>query len=358
MGPTLTAGKSEVTGVDTVGDVVSSVADRARDLDAGRTDTRVDIAAAGRAGLLDRGVGAHDDHSASVASMVEVIERVSAASLSVGFSLWAQRMVIEYVARAPERLRQQHLRSLVSGDRIGVTAMAAGLKQVAGLGEVPITGHVGPDGLVINGPIRWASNVYDESLIVLPVRTGDTTLVVVVDANAPGVEIRTAPELIGLGSTASTSLALHDVVVGEENVISDDLTSFVRRIRPVFLLLQCSFCSGAIGSALDGAAGSLTGVNEVFRAEFDHRTADFVDIRQRLGDYAVDPSAPSPAELIRLRLDAAQTAAASSRLEATVRGGAGYATGSDTNRRFRETAFIPIQSPSEGQLRWELAQFE
>jgi alkylation response protein AidB-like acyl-CoA dehydrogenase len=337
MAPTLT---------DELGEVVASVADRARDLDAGHTDTRVDIAAAGAAGLLGRGVV-----DGSLASMIDVLERVSAVSLSAGFSLWAQRMAIEYVARSPEPLRERHLASLLSGERIGVTAMAAGLKQVAGLGEVPITGRRGRAGVVATGPIRWASNVYDESLIVLPVRTGDTTLVGVVDADAPGVEIRSAPDLIGLGSTASTSLELVDVTIAAESVISDDLTAFVRGIRPVFLLLQSAFCSGAIGAALDGAVGSLAGVNEVFRAEFE-------SIRARLATFAADPTTPSPADLIRLRLDAARTAVAASRLEATVRGGAGYATASATNRRFRETAFIPIQSPSEGQLRWELAQFE
>ncbi|WP_055477118.1 acyl-CoA dehydrogenase family protein [Gordonia sp. HS-NH1] len=344
MVPTLTGELDEV---------VASVADRARDLDAGHADTRVDITAAGAAGLLGRGVV-----DGSLASMIEVIERVSSVSLSAGFSLWAQRMTIEYVARSPEPLREKHLASLLSGERIGVTAMAAGLKQVAGLGEVPITGRRGRAGVVASGPIRWASNVYDESLIVLPVRTEGTTLVAVVDADAPGVDIRSAPDLIGLGSTASTSLELTEVTIPDDNVISADLTAFVRGIRPVFLLLQCAFCSGAIGAALDGAAESLAGVNEVFRPEFDERTAEFDSIRSRLAVYAAEPTTPSPADLIRLRLDAARTAVAASRLEATVCGGAGYATGTATNRRFRETAFIPIQSPSEGQLRWELAQFE
>jgi hypothetical protein len=48
---------------------------------------------------------------------------------------------------------------------------------------------------------------------------------------------------------------------------------------------------------------------------------------------------------------------AATRLESTVVGGAGYAVGSPANRRFREAAFLPVQSPSEGQLRWELTQY-
>ena len=57
-------------------------------------------------------------------------------------------------------------------------------------------------------------------------------------------------------------------------------------------------------------------------------------------------------------LQAATFAIDASRLEVTLTGGAGYALGSPANRRCRETTFLPIQSPSEGQLRWELTRYE
>ncbi|MBB4133692.1 hypothetical protein BKA16_000244 [Gordonia humi] len=72
-----------------------SVAERAADLDMGVADTRADIASAGAAGLLHHGIDGGD-----LSTMVEIIESTSIASLSVGFSLWAQRMTAEYVARA------------------------------------------------------------------------------------------------------------------------------------------------------------------------------------------------------------------------------------------------------------------
>lgn len=45
---------------------------------------------------------------------------------------------------------------------------------------------------------------------------------------------------------------------------------------------------------------------------------------------------------------------AAANIEVRVASGAGYARNSPASRRFREAAFIPAQSPSEGQLRWEL----
>jgi hypothetical protein len=42
-------------------------------------------------------------------------------------------------------------------------------------------------------------------------------------------------------------------------------------------------------------------------------------------------------------------------LELRTAGGQGYASRAAVSRRYREAAFIPVQSPSEAQLRWELA---
>ncbi|MGV0834001.1 acyl-CoA dehydrogenase family protein [Mycolicibacterium thermoresistibile] len=335
-------------------EAVDTVTRRAGELDAGRTDTREDLAALGAAGLLGHGIT--DD---SLPSMVAVLEEISVASLAVGFSAWAQRMAAEFLHRADDGLRDAHLDSLVSGRRVGVTAMAAALKQVAGLGDVPITASRRPGGLVATGPIRWASNVFDDALIVLPLREeSGRSHVAVVESSAPGVKVNPAPALLGLESTASTSLHLDEVHIDDADIISTDLTAFVRGVRPVFLLLQSAFCTGSGRAALDGAEAVLGGINEVFAGEVAELRSEHHSVRTRLYDFAADPAALGQADLIRLRLQAAQVAVRASRLEATLRGGAGYAMGSAANRRFREIAFLPIQSPSEGQLRWELAQYE
>ncbi len=107
------------------------VRDRAAALDLGETDTRVDVACLGELGLFS--LGLVED---SVAEMVEVIEDVAAESLSAGFSAWAHRMALEYVSRGSAEVRAKYQQKLESGAAVGVTAMAAGLKYVAGLGEV------------------------------------------------------------------------------------------------------------------------------------------------------------------------------------------------------------------------------
>ena len=328
------------------------VRDRATRLDRGETDTREDVARLGALGLLDLGFG--DD---PLTDMVAVIEDVSAESLGAGFGLWAHRMCLEYVDRGPASVRDAFRDRLASGTTIGVTAMAAGLRQAAGLGDVPLIATAVDGGIEISGPIRWASNVFEDAVIVLPARGEDgSTCVAVIDASSSGVRINPAPDLLALGATSSTSLVLDRVFVPHERLVSADLLAFCRGIRPTFLALQTSFCSGIAGASLAESAPLLTGLGAQFAGEHATLAAEYESLRTRLYDFASRIDAAAVRDLIQLRLDGSHVAVAATRLEAMLRGGAGYATTHPTNRRFREAAFLPIQSPSEGQLRWELAQ--
>jgi hypothetical protein len=57
---------------------------------------------------------------------------------------------------------------------------------------------------------------------------------------------------------------------------------------------------------------------------------------------------------LSLRLEASHLATRATQLELAARGGSAYLHGSATARRVREALFIPVQSPTEAQLRWEL----
>lgn len=334
--------------------IADFVRDRAAALDRGETDIRTDLARIGELGLLGRGLDGE-----CLDRMVAVIDEVAAESLAVGFSLWAQRMALEYIDRAPESLRARYRDALASGTSVGVTAMAAALKHLAGLGELPLVAERTDDGIVVDGPIHWASNVFPDSIIVFPARTTDGgRLVAVVRADTPGIRIDNSPALLALDATSSTSLKFEGVRIPESDILTEDLAGFCGDIRPTFLMLQTSFCVGIARASLTEAGTRLHGLGEQFTFEHSELTARYESLRERLYRFAADPSDVPPAEFIRLRLDGSAVAVAATRLEATLRGGAGYATASATNRRFREAAFLPIQSPSEGQLRWELSKYE
>ncbi|MEH6818772.1 acyl-CoA dehydrogenase family protein [Dietzia psychralcaliphila] len=330
--------------------VVDSVAARASALDRGDADLRQDISALADLGLFDV-------DRTPVAVAATIIEAVATESLAVAFGAWAQRMTAAYLRHAADRsdAAERTYRAVASGERPGVTGMAAAQRQAVGLGRVPITAAPVDGGYRIDGPIAWASNVYVDSTIVLAANTEDgRSLVLAFEASAPGVDIRNAPDLLALNATASTMIGLDGVVVPDEQVLGEDLADFLSGVRPQFLVLQAAFCSGVAARSVTEAEGRLEGLGAFSADEHSALAARHEHMHSELHRLAARPGEGALVDLLLLRLDGAEIAPAATRLEAILCGGMGYAQGAPANRRMREAAFLPVQSPSQSQLRWEL----
>ena len=337
--------------------LLTEVAASAADVDANTRPASAVLAQLAERSLLDSGLtgGSPSD---DVRPMAEMIAGIAEECVSSAFSVWAHRMVLEYVARGHRSARTDKLfDDLSAARRVGATAMAAGLKSLAGLGEVDIVATRTGDGWSLSGPVAWASNLVEGSVFVAPARTPDGgTLVVWVDTDAPGVTVRPVRGLLALDSTASGSLRLEDVAVHDDQVLSTDLRSYARDFRPTFLVLQSAFCVGLIRRSLAEATTSLArGDNSALVTDVERLDADAGRLLSTWVRLASDVGSGSPREHLQLRLDASHLAGRATRLEATLAGGRGYLRTSGTSRRFREAAFLPVQSPSEGHLRWELA---
>lgn len=346
----LTAG--DLGGVDAADliAVIDSVAARASALDRGDADLRQDISALA-------GLGLFDVDRTPVAVAATIIEAVATESLAVAFGAWAQRMTSAYLRHAADRsaAAERTYRAVADGRNPGVTGMAAAQRQAVGLGKVPISATPVDGGYRIDGPIAWASNVYADSTIVLAANTEDgRSLVLTFEASAPGVEIRNAPELLALNATASTMIGLDGVFVPDEQVLGEDLLDFLSGVRPQFLLLQAAFCSGVAARSVTDAVGRLEGLGAFYAGEHAALATRHERMHSALHRLAASPGEAALPDLLLLRLDGAEIAPAATRLEAILCGGMGYAHGAPANRRMREAAFLPVQSPSQSQLRWEL----
>jgi alkylation response protein AidB-like acyl-CoA dehydrogenase len=336
-------------------EVCTRFAERADAVDRGDTDVREGLRELGARGLLD--LGAPNNRDGSLRAMVQLITDVAAGCLSSGFGVWAQRMVIEYLRQSPVT-DGTGARELTEGTVCGSTAMASALRDIAGLAPVPVLARRVATGLVLNGTIPWASNLFPGTVVVLPVRFDDGGRAVVSARTSDhGVHIGRSLDLLALNATASASITLTEAEVPAEAVLSTNLENFVTAIRPTFLLLQSAFCVGLAERSLTETQSIMDGINLVFSDQLDDLAGRYAQLRERLLRFAGRPDQTPHRDLLQLRLDAVTVTTSVTRMEATLRGGPGYAAGSATARRLREAAFLPIQSPTEGQLRWELSRY-
>jgi alkylation response protein AidB-like acyl-CoA dehydrogenase len=269
-------------------------------------------------------------------------------------------MTIEYLFTAATEFSSAAAQPLLAGKAPGVTGMAAAFKEASGCGSLELTATTVTGGYRVSGPIRWASNLYPDSTMVTAVRT-DTgeKLIVALPLNTPGVNVGEHFDLLAMGSTASSYLNLDGAHVPAPQVLSRDFEAFLNSVRPTFLVLQSAMCLGLTRTALDQARLGLGGVNTVFSDDVDRVADQLVAAEATLAKLAAavgGAEPPTKKELLSLRLAAAELSSASADLEVRTAGGKGYASRTPASRRYREAAFIPVQSPSEGQLRWELAR--
>ncbi|TLP92385.1 acyl-CoA dehydrogenase [Nesterenkonia salmonea] len=338
-------------------EILEQVSDRASLLDKGEDKTRTIFPEFGKHQLL--GLGAPQNANSNLPDMARVISDVAERCMSTAFSLWAHRMTIEYLSVAQTDYAASVLPGLVSGQTLGVTGMASAFREAAGCGSLEITATETEDGYVLDGPIRWASNLYQDSLLVTAVRTDKgKRIIVALPLHTAGVTVGKPFSLLALDSTESTYITLDHLQISKTQVLSTDFDAFITQVRPTFLVLQTALCVGLGTISHREARTGLTGVNAVFSSEVETVGGRVSLVRNAMLNNARavgSHSSPSRQELLAMRLTGAEVATAAATLEAKTAGGKGYAKSSDSSRRFREAAFLPVQSPSEAQLRWELA---
>src|SRR3954470_5173460 len=336
----------------------------AEDLDAGRADVRPVLRRLGEAGAFDP---AGPDPTDALLPSVRVVRELATASLAAAFSVWSHRMVLEYLrCFPPPEPETGLLPALQSAQVTGSTAVAPSISDLAGRGELPVVAVPDDDGWRLSGTIGWASNLFDDAVVVAPARKPHGgRAVVLFGRTAPGVTPTPRHDLLGLNGTGTGALQLDGVLVRRAQVLTDDLADFMALCRPTMLLLQSALAVGLADAALDQAAAQLTGVTAVLRPEHAHlarRRAELAlglegpaprrdDLAVGREDRPASRVGIAPGDLERMRLDAVDVAARAVRLESAVSGASGDLVGSGTARRGRGAAFLPVQARPEPQLR-------
>lgn len=301
--------------------------------------------------------------NADLQRVIEVVATVAWSDLSSAFSLWCHRMVLEYLAYAPPGsvLREEVLPRLLRCELLGTTALAPAMAHFVSGAPLPITARVENGAFLLQGRVNWASNLFPPSFLMVTaaaVEGMERALIVAVPGDTPGLQLDPYPRLLALQATGSSSVRLEGVRLAPEWLITDDLHAFVQHIRPTFLLLQSAFCWGLAARALAEARPLVRGVNEVLRPDLEELEERAAHLALLVREAAADRGqTSSPQRLLEIRLGCAQLATSAVALEAKAVGGRSYILDTPTARRLREAAFLPVQAPTEGQLRWELSHY-
>jgi alkylation response protein AidB-like acyl-CoA dehydrogenase len=313
--------------------------------------------------VLDSGLS---QSAQPIEQSADAIFELANQCLSSAFVTWSHRMTLEYVDRFGSKwLKENRLPELLLGTRIGSTALATALADRSGKELLPITFVRVGDDYVIDGVVPWASNLYQDTLVVFAARephTGERVLFAT-ELSFDGISVKPAEGLLALNATSSGTIRFAGLKLSADYVLTNDVNNFFSRMRPRFLLLQSAFCLGLSQASLDSALASES--NKPFTEDLAQLESELTQAQQTWrellsvqNDYASLPGQQDPLPYLKLRLQAALLAQSITRIELASVGGRGYFVTHPTSRRIRESLFLSIQAPTEGSLRWEISQLQ
>jgi alkylation response protein AidB-like acyl-CoA dehydrogenase len=298
-----------------------------------------------------------------VRDAIDAIAEVAQYSLTAAFVFWGHRAFIEFLLHSPnEVLRQRWLDALVKGERGGATGLSNAMKFLSGIESLQINATPQDKGWQLDGALAWITNLRKEGFIAaaaVALQAGAAPMVVAFTGEAAGVGRSEDLDLMALRSSNTAAVRLTAVQIDEADLIHADARQFLPAVRPGFLGMQCGMSIGLARASLQAAQALCAGSGNPLLSRVQAVQADLADkvaqLREGVHDGRFKTAA---APLFRLRIALAEIVQQAVLLELQASGGRAYLQGEDQHfaRRWRESAFIPIVTPSLAQLQIQLQQ--
>ncbi|MDQ8034385.1 MAG: acyl-CoA dehydrogenase family protein [Bordetella sp.] len=316
-----------------------------------------------QAGLLGHGLAREfGGRGGAVSDAIEAIAQVASHSLAAAFTFWGQRVLIQLLAETDNAaLRERHLPKLLAGEGAGASGLSNVMKFLSGIESLNIRAAKRPDGgWTLQGSVPWCTNLRKEGFLAAMAvarEDGQPPMVVALPSDRLGLQRSADLDLIALRGTNTASLQLGGVTIDAGDLLTEKAPDFLPRVRPAFLGLQCGLSIG-LARASHSVAGQRVGQGRHVLREPLAALGERLEGTVRVLKAGVDSGLfiTEPHRLFRLRLDLHECVQQALQLELQASGGRAYHRDvpSGFARRWRESAFIPIVTPSVTQLLGEL----
>jgi alkylation response protein AidB-like acyl-CoA dehydrogenase len=306
---------------------------------------------------------AHGTSHGDVRDAILRIAEVARYSVTAAFVFWGQRSFIEYLLQSSNHaLRDRLLPSLLDGTLAGATGLSNAMKFLSGMEPLSVQGTANGDGWVLNGKLAWITNLRPQRFVaaaaVAPV-DGGMPLVAMFASGDAGVQRSDNLALIAMRGSNTAAIHLEQVAVPADYVIAAQAPEWLARVRPAFLGMQCGMSIGLATAALEKAAAVAAQGRGQLADDIASAQQSLQALTQQLLDGVADDRFVSAAPgIFKLRIALADLVQRAVTLELHAKGGHAYLMHEEDGfaRRLRESAFIPVITPSITQLQAALAK--
>lgn len=314
------------------------------------------------AGLF--GIGAPQSLGGSggdIRDAISAVAGIAEYSLTAAFVFWGHRTFIEYLLHSPNHaLAERQVASLVRGDRAGATGLSNAMKFLSGIESLQIIATQQDEGWQLDGSLAWVTNLRKAGFIAAAAVASTTDAppaIVSFDSGYKGVQRSADLNLMALRSSNTAAVKLQSVRIDSIDVIHADARLYLPAVRPSFLGLQCGMSIGLARASLDAAHSLSAASRNQLTARIEELQRLLADTVEQLFEGVHDGRFKTKAApLFRIRILLAEIVQQAVSLELQASGGRAYLQDGDKSfaRRWRESAFVPIVTPSLTQLQIEL----
>lgn len=313
------------------------------------------------------GRGGRADLSNAILSMASAAEQC----LSTAFCIWCQDTLGWYVASSDnEYLKANILPQIAQGKSLGGTGMSNPMKALADIEPMRLKGVRVDGGYRVRGILPWVSNLlpdgYFGTMFHVAVEGEETPkrVMAIFHCAWEGLKLRLDHDFVAMGGTATCNVQMRDVFVPDDYVLADPAETFVRTMRPGFVLMQCGMAAGIIKNCIElmkRVEAPLGHVNrflerqpEDIEAEYDALMADVL----ALAKTPYDTSDAFFRRVLEARLNGGELAVEAAHWAQLHCGARGYVSAGAAQRRLREAYFVAIVTPATKHLRKMIAELD
>lgn len=334
----------------------------AQGLDSGSSDPQQVLTQLAQANVLRVGISPYLGGSGkNLSDAVDVLAAVASYSVTAAFVFWGQRTFIEYVLQSSNSaLRERLLPFLLDGKLAGATGLSNAIKFLSGIEALQVQGRPIEGGWALNGGLHWVTNLRRSGYVVAAAvedTRGGKPFVLAIPGSAPGVQRSEDLQLMGLQSSNTAALEFVNAEVSSDWLLHEDAQAFLQSVRPAFLGLQCGMSIGLARRSLQEAEQHLQHDRSILLEVLLNQRLKLEGMVTELKRGLLDGRfRVQPAALFCMRISLAEAAASAVQLELQASGGKAFLQdqGIEFARRWRESAFLPIVTPTLVQLRAQM----
>ncbi|RTL86152.1 MAG: acyl-CoA dehydrogenase [Hyphomicrobiales bacterium] len=294
---------------------------------------------------------------------ISAISAVAEACLSTAFCAWCQDAFGWYLQNSENPgLRARLQAAAAAGAVLGGTGLSNPMKALSGIEPMRLRGERVAGGYLVEGALPWVSNLQEGHFFAFCFDgPKGERVAAVARLGADGVESRKGAQFIALEGTATCAVGFRKAFVADENLLSDALPRFARRIKPGFLLLQTGMVAGLVRDCAElmrDLPARIREINAHLPTGPDALDASLDALEGEIMSLAATPFEDDQDYLRRVlevRLRGSTLALDATQALMLHAGARSYLRNSLYSRRLRESYFIAIVTPATKHLRKDLA---